>query len=507
MAINKVVDRNGNTVIDLSTDTVNENKVLEGISFHGSDGKIHYGKLKEEDLQEKYFVFIDANDNILYKYSYEELQALTELPEPPDRTDENLAFDEWNWTLEELKSVPKDYYTYPVVCCFYSTLDGWTYIDLDKTTNSKPVVMSIYRFEREGTTNIERLPALDLEIDWGDGTEIINFSRGTQDRAVQHTYSEPGKYRIILKYPQDSRLYLSYTYYGSTNYDEILGQNDNISTSMKKVALSKNEVYMPYSCKNISINISGIPDYLIWRGFGSKVPRIPDSGLSFLYLGASNRYGNFLTKKFISLPKKIKINNQGNAGFYFGDLYTTRPPFYIDEDVEFDFKGRIAYFYLTENRPNKFKFADTEAANGAHFYLKNQEGTFEVEGGSQIMIRIQMPVNIEELGESVLILKNNKSFSQDSGNLETTFKTIKVINDKPSTVWPNNIIYYDTYLRELDLTGANYSTPPTLSRNPFDYNVATAKERGLKILVPKDMENSYRTAPYWMGYADCIEGV
>ena len=45
-------------------------------------------------------IFIDAYGNRIYSYTYEESKNLTELPPLP--VDEDIEFDRWNWSLEDL---------------------------------------------------------------------------------------------------------------------------------------------------------------------------------------------------------------------------------------------------------------------------------------------------------------------------------------------------------------------------------------------------------------------
>ena len=109
MAISKVVDRQGNAIIDLSNDTVTPETVAEGKIFHDFKGNLQIGTGNAiEDADSDWdihnnFYFIDYDGKLLYKYSMQELQNLTELPVPTVEH-ENLTFDEWNWTLEDLKN-------------------------------------------------------------------------------------------------------------------------------------------------------------------------------------------------------------------------------------------------------------------------------------------------------------------------------------------------------------------------------------------------------------------
>lgn len=52
--------------------------------------------------------FIDYDGKNLYSYTTAEALALTALPPAPDRTSKGLTFQEWNYTLAQLKENAQD---------------------------------------------------------------------------------------------------------------------------------------------------------------------------------------------------------------------------------------------------------------------------------------------------------------------------------------------------------------------------------------------------------------
>ena len=190
MAINKFVDRQGNTLLDLSADSVtSENFVLAGKTYHGPDGVQHTGTLNPGPLDYSQYNFIDYDGTLLYSYTDEQLDALTVLPIPKDHTDENLEFQGWNWTLTDLKAWDRTRPDRPLVGANYITIDRKSYLYLDT-----PYADARISFDKNGTLN---------SVDWGDGT--VNTT-------TEHTYANPGKYVIVIDMAEGNDVYFSFGY-------------------------------------------------------------------------------------------------------------------------------------------------------------------------------------------------------------------------------------------------------------------------------------------------------
>ena len=134
-------------------------------------------------LQPKDVNFYDFDGTLLYSYTFTEANALTSLPASPTRS--RLTFQEWNWTLAQIKAyitaVPGARID---VGATYTTSSGNTEIDIVLTDNLT-VVLYI------NVTSVS--PA--LSCDWGDGTSSSAIS-STGYVHVQHTYSRAGEYTI-----------------------------------------------------------------------------------------------------------------------------------------------------------------------------------------------------------------------------------------------------------------------------------------------------------------------
>lgn len=120
---------------------------------------------------------MDFDGTILYSFTREEVMEMTELPEPPDHSDNEvpLTFDEWNWTLEEVKEYLSSIDHYSVlVGAIYHPTDGYHHV-FAKLKNALTVEVS-----NNGS------------VDWGDGTT------STSGGAKSHTYSNEGEYHIVI---------------------------------------------------------------------------------------------------------------------------------------------------------------------------------------------------------------------------------------------------------------------------------------------------------------------
>ena len=125
--------------------------------------------------------FIDYDGSILYSYSLEEAQALTDLPALPSH--DGLVCQGWNWTLEEIKALNR-----PVaVGAMYITDNGATRLHIRIATVGRMTV-PLY---------IGQTVANGVSIDWGDGSAAKTLS-GTGNVNTSHTYAEPGNYIISL---------------------------------------------------------------------------------------------------------------------------------------------------------------------------------------------------------------------------------------------------------------------------------------------------------------------
>lgn len=153
-----------------------------GLGFGDAVDVIPTGSTFDEDAD---FCFWDYDGTPLYSFSRAEIQAMTELPPPPDHSQDDipLTFLYWNWTLAELQ----DFDGVMDVGACYKPTDGkahWFY----SLTEASGLSCS---FTLANTTSVT--------INWGDGTGDEAWGSGTENGLnVTHTYSQPGLYHVTM---------------------------------------------------------------------------------------------------------------------------------------------------------------------------------------------------------------------------------------------------------------------------------------------------------------------
>ena len=212
--------------------------LIESIEAGGGGGAVTSAKWSD-------VTFIDYDGSVLYSYSLDEAQALTELPALP--VHDGLVCQGWNWTLEAIKALNR-----PVtVGAMYITDDGATRLHIRIATVGRMTV-PLY---------IGQTVANGVSIDWGDGSTAKTLAR-TGNVNTSHTYAEPGDYVISLM-PEDGctlsfgKNSSSYCVMGAT------GNNDKVYCNMlQDVSIGKNVTsivnYAFQSCYSLaSVTIPG----------------------------------------------------------------------------------------------------------------------------------------------------------------------------------------------------------------------------------------------------------
>jgi hypothetical protein len=126
--------------------------------------------------------FVDYDGTLLYSYTLEEVQALSELPPLPSHA--GLICQEWNYDLVTIKS-----HNRPLTI-------GATYITDDGKTR-------IYIHLEEGRTSpmLGCCPNGTVTVDWGDGSAtetLTGTSITTLKWTANHNYARAGDYVITL---------------------------------------------------------------------------------------------------------------------------------------------------------------------------------------------------------------------------------------------------------------------------------------------------------------------
>lgn len=164
---------------------------IDGIETGGGSAPV----VVEEPV-EKAVNFYDYDGRRLFSYTAEEAAALTELPTPPAR--DGMQFQEWNWTLEEVKKAKA-----ADIGANCITSDGKTrlYIKIDN------------QMRKDMTLNLYQNKAGDISVDWGDGS-AAETSDIVKAFSLTHMYEMTGEYTITLTVKAGAKAglghYLSY---------------------------------------------------------------------------------------------------------------------------------------------------------------------------------------------------------------------------------------------------------------------------------------------------------
>lgn len=218
---------------------------IEGIETGGGSAPVVV-----EEPEEKAVNFYDYDGRRLFSYTAEEAAALAELPTPPAR--DGIQFQEWNWTLAEIKKAKA-----ADIGANCTTTDGKTrlYIKIDNQAR-KDLTLNLYQAKAE-----------DISVDWGDGS-AAETSDTAGDISLPHTYESAGEYTITLTVKAGAKAGLGHF---SSPYKQVLsgsGTNpdaDTFSSNIHTNALIKAEIGNDiadieneafYGCENLeSINI------------------------------------------------------------------------------------------------------------------------------------------------------------------------------------------------------------------------------------------------------------
>ena len=172
---------------------------------------------------EKDINFFDYEGTLLYSYTTEEANTLTELPALPER--EGLICQGWNYSLETIQSAkaPID------VGAMYITDDGKTRVYIENPS------------EQEWTKDFifAQSIANGVIVDWGDGSEPETFNDVYSTTiTASHTYKQRGEYIVTFDVADGCKFYLG----KSSNYYPFTGSIVNSRVSVRKIHFGKGDL-------------------------------------------------------------------------------------------------------------------------------------------------------------------------------------------------------------------------------------------------------------------------
>lgn len=218
--------------------------------------------------------FYDYDGTIVYSCSIADAQNLTELPTPPKH--KGLVFQEWNWTLEEIKSssVGAD------VGANYDTTDGSIQFDIFIENKIELDVNIVVKQKKTGNTWNA------ATIDWGDGT--VEKCPAQESPTMKHSYAKCGRYTIVLRKGDGMTGIILEANYSSALFSTTSTVNRNI---IEKVRIGSDcyslGAYAFYGTNRLkSVAIS---NNVLMKGLG-VYSVLEKSSLSFFVITRVNKY-------------------------------------------------------------------------------------------------------------------------------------------------------------------------------------------------------------------------
>lgn len=338
MAISKVT-LNGETLMDVTQDTVASNNLLTGETATGADGEPVVGAYSppasvsveplnvsangtytapsgtayspvtvnvsggggETTASQKDVNFIDFDGAIRYSYTASEFANLTALPANPSHS--GLTAQGWNWSLADAKAY---------VAKYGKLWIGQMYITDDGKTR-------IYIRLEEGRTSpmLGCCPNGTVVVDWGDGSATETLT-GTNTTTVKwtstHNYAAAGDYVITLNvtrgtvalsgYPSNNQR--AYLLRYSTGADI---RNRSYQNAIQRIEIGENisigdsAFYYCYSLANITIpdSVTSIGIYTFFSCYSLASITIPD-GVTSIQANAFNECNSLAN---IAIPDSV----------------------------------------------------------------------------------------------------------------------------------------------------------------------------------------------------------
>ena len=212
--------------------------------------------------------FYDYDGRLLYSYSSSEFLNMSSLPPLPDRTEDNLTCDGWNWTLSNIKSQINNVGGIINVGAIYHTTDDKTHITCETSTTYPTAYITL-----------QPTVANAVIVDWGDNSTDTWTS--TSRVTKTHTYTNFGIYDIIISCSSGTYSFSSYISGSSSNNSKCIYTDIKLSNKVTKLTDAFSSVY---SLKYISIPNGIIID---WYAFCSC-----------------------MNLKFVSIPKNVTMRQQ-----------------------------------------------------------------------------------------------------------------------------------------------------------------------------------------------------
>ena len=222
------------------------------------------------EAEEKDVNFYDYDGFRLLSYTNAQALALTELPANPV-INENLTFDEWNWTLAAIKSQINNVGGVVNVGAIYHTTDEKTHITCKPTETFPQAYICLTPTASNAVT-----------VDWGDGTTDTWTSASQEIKS--HTYTgvtDSSVYDIAISC--SSGTYSFETYITGTESNNQNCVYTDIKLANTCTSCTENSFKSCYSLQSIAISdsLSGLGSYCFAACYSLKFINIPMTIQSF----------------------------------------------------------------------------------------------------------------------------------------------------------------------------------------------------------------------------------
>lgn len=212
--------------------------------------------------------FIDYDGTIVESYEADEFLALSQLPDNPDHTHNEIPLlaQGWNWSLSDAKTFVTNY-GYIDIGQNYVTTSG-------KTTFVVEIEENAPQNRRTFSLCVCQISSATIYVDWGDESEI-STDANTSAIVFQHVY-EPGRYIVEIWTENDVGLDLGDPTVGNNNaiYGSRATSNSYNRGRIREFycgsQVTKIQDYAFHSCYNLAkmtlsnTIVSGIDQYAFY---------------------------------------------------------------------------------------------------------------------------------------------------------------------------------------------------------------------------------------------------
>lgn len=414
-------------------------------------------------LEEKALNFYDFEGTLVASYDADEIAGLTELPEAPDHSADEvpLTFEGWNWTLEDIQgyfvSVPTAIVD---VGATYHPTDGKTHAFFVVENDNDPA--GVY-LKMVG-------PAT---VDWGDGNTSSISSQVVS--TLSHVYARRGRYHCVIEGSYRSLEFTEYGTYAMNNskVTEIYVSNTqtSIGSQFARNAYDLEKVTLPSSVATLEA----------YSFYTTKRLRtcVLSRGVTTIGFNAFSDSG----VEKVSLPSTL-TRIQSSTFYNSKLLRITLPPRL--ETIEIN-----AFQYCRTLRTLTWSDSVISIGNRA----------FEEAN----LLEVRMPVNAS-LGTH--IFRGAPSLRKVTLSDTATTIPMSMISgcsslqkaDVPASVTAINDSAFGGVSYSLSVIRVYPTTPPTLGTSVFTTNIK-------KIYVPAESVEAYKSATNWSNYAEKIEAI